>query len=108
MSETEFQPFDPADPEDAMSEMFRRQVTDMALGAYKVTTYRDLNTLQQLDCFIAGALTGLVGVVLASIKSEGADAMMDHIAKCLPVARQLAESIQDASGNTLRNRHDAG
>lgn len=100
------EPFDPADPADAMSEMFRRQVTDVALQAYKVTTYRDLDTTQQLDCFLAGALTGLIGVCLASIKSEGADAMMEHIQKCLPIARQMAESIVDVKGRPVINRHD--
>jgi hypothetical protein len=95
-------PFDPSDPEDAMSEMFRLQVTDMALAAYKVAIYRDLDTQQQLECFVAGALTGVVGVCLASIRSEGADAMVEYLGQCLPIARKMAESIQDGG----INRHD--
>lgn len=101
------EPFDAGDPTDAMSEMFRRQVTDMALGAYKISIYRELNTQQQLECFLAGALTGLVGVALASVKTGGADAVMEYIADCLPHAREMAESITDANGNTLKNHHDA-
>ena len=104
---TEREPFKPDDPYDAMSEMFRRQVTDLALEAYKVTLYRDLNPQQQLEVFLAGALTGVVGVCLASVKSEGADAIMEYIVECLPVARQMAESIADENGKPVINRHDA-
>jgi hypothetical protein len=99
-------PFDPVDPTDAMSEMFRRQVTDIALQAYKIAIYRDLNPQQQLECFLAGAMTGIVGVALASIQTEGADAMMEYLAECLPNAREMAESIADENGNTLKNHHD--
>ena len=98
--------FKPGDPYDAMSEMFRRQVTDLALSAYKVTLYREMNPQQQLECFLAGALTGVIGVCLASIKTDGADAMMEYIASCLPVARQMAESISDEKGNPVLNYHD--
>ena len=102
----EREPFNPSDPTDAMSEMFRRQVTDMALDAYKVTLYRELNTTQQLECFLAGALTGVIGVALASIKAQGGDVMMEYIAECLPIARQMAESIADENGKPVINRHD--
>jgi hypothetical protein len=99
-------PFDPVDPMDAMSEMFRRQVTDIALQAYKIAMYRDLNPQQQLECFLAGAMTGIVGVALASIKTEGADAMMEYLFECLPNAREMAESIRSEDGSVLKNRHD--
>lgn len=101
------QPFQPDDPADAMSEHFRRQTADMALAAYKITLYRELNPQQQLECFLAGTLTGIIGVCLASIKTEGADAMMKYIGECLPIARQMAESIADESGKPVINRHDA-
>lgn len=100
------EPFDPGDPMDAMSEMFRTQVTDIALDAYKITIYRDLDPQRQIECFLAGALTGIVGVCLASIKTEGADAMMEYIAQCLPVAREMAESICGSDGSVLKNHHD--
>ena len=100
-------PFDPADPTDAMSEMFRREVTNIALKAYGVTLSRELTPQQQLECFLAGALTGVVGVCLASVKTEGADAIMDYIKECLPVARLIAESIVDDDGKPAINRHDA-
>lgn len=99
-------PFNPTDPMDAMSEMFRREVTEIALRAYGVTLYREMDTGQQFQCFIAGALTGLVGVCLASGKSEGADAIMEYLAECLPYAREKAEEIRDANGSILKNHHD--
>ena len=107
MSETETrEQFNPTDPMDAMSEMFRRQVTDIALEAYKITLYRELNTTQQLQCFMAGALTGIVGVCLASIDTASADAMMEAIVDILPDCREMAESIVDENGSVLKNHHD--
>lgn len=95
MAEPEPAPFDPSDPFDAMSEMFRTQVTELALKAYKITIYRDMTSVQQLECFIAGALTGLIGVSFASIRPEGRDEMMKYIAGCLPIARLFAENIKN-------------
>lgn len=99
-------PFDPEDPMDAMAEMFRRDVTEVALKAYGVTLYREMDTGQQFQCFLAGALTGLVGVCLASGETKGADAIMEYIAECLPYAREKAEEIRDGNGNVLKNHHD--
>ncbi len=99
-------PFNPGDPEDAMSELFRTQVTDLALSAYKIAIYRDLNPQQQLQCFLAGALTGIVGVCLASVETTGHDAMMEYIAECLPHAREMAEGIRSPEGSILKNYHD--
>jgi hypothetical protein len=92
---------------EAMAELFRKQVTEIALAAYKITIYRDMNTHQQLECFIAGALTGLVGVCLASIQTGGSESIIDYLAECLPYAHEMAESIKDTEGSTLKNHHDA-
>jgi len=85
--------FKPDDPMDAMSEMFRREVIDIALRADKISIYRDMNEHEQIEVFLCGALTGVVSVALASIKKEHSDVMMEYIANCLPLARQMAESI---------------
>lgn len=100
------EPFKPDDPTDAMAENFRRQVTNLAVDAYKITIYREMNTQQQFECFVAGALTGFVGVCLASIKTDGADTMMEYIASCLPYARTMAESVTDKNGRPVINLHD--
>lgn len=47
-------PFDPSDPFDAMSEMFRREVIEIALRADKVTLYRELDKVRRLECFVPG------------------------------------------------------
>jgi hypothetical protein len=103
----EREPFNASDPADSMSEMFRRQVTYMALEAHKITLYREMTPQQQLECFVAGALTGIVGVALASVKTEGADAIMGFFTECLPMAREMAESIADENGHPIINHHDA-
>jgi hypothetical protein len=99
-------PFDAGDPMDAVAEMFRLQITQLALDAQKITIYRDLAPQQQLQSFIAGAMTGLVGVALASVQTAGADAMVDYLVECIPYARQQAEGVRDEDGNTLKNHHD--
>lgn len=62
-------PFNPTDPFDAMCENFRRQVVDMALKADTITLYRDLGK-RQVEAFVAGTLTGLIGVALATYRPE--------------------------------------
>lgn len=103
---TERLPFDASDPMDAMAETFRRQVMAIALNAYKIAIYRDLNPQQQLECFLAGALTGVISVALSSINTDGADAMMEYIATCLPICREQAEGIRGEDGEIVLNRHD--
>lgn len=93
-------PFDPSDPFDAMAEMFRTQITDLVLKAYSITIFRDLSAQRQIECVVAGVLTGLVGCSFASIRPEGRDAMMDYIAECLPTARMFAESIRNPDDGT--------
>ena len=57
--------FDPGDPFDAMAESFRRQTIDLALGALRGATCRDMDGHSQIKCLIAGVLTGLVGAMPA-------------------------------------------
>lgn len=87
-------PFDPGDDFDAMAESFRLQMADMALRAHKTAVYRDLGPVRQLQCFMAGAVTGLVGVCFCSIDAAGRDAMMEAIVTYLPVARQNVEETE--------------
>lgn len=92
-------PFDPGDPFDAMAESIRRQVCDIALGMLDVGIYRDLPPGRQLECLMAGLLTGMIGVLFAQIDRahtiEGREAFMRAIVDCLPQARQQAEEIID-------------
>lgn len=92
-------PFDPGDPFDAMSEMFRTQVVQLLIDADKITIFRDLGSQRQLECFVAGALTGIVGGCLAQIKPEGYDYMMEYIGQCLPTARMFTENVKAEDGS---------
>jgi hypothetical protein len=92
VSETKAE-FDPGDPYDAMCESFRIQIAEMAAAAHRVTIYREMTPERQLSSFMAGALTGIIGVCFASIIDSGRDVMMEGIAQAIPFARQQAEDI---------------
>jgi hypothetical protein len=85
--------FDPGDPYDAMCESFRIQVAEIASNAYRAAIYRDMTPERQLSSFMAGMLTGLIGVCFVSIRDEGRETMMEGIIHALPFARQQAEDI---------------
>lgn len=97
-------PFDPGDPFDAMADDFRKKIADMAFRVQEAAIYRELEPHRQMECFLAGTLSGVIGVALASIKPEGRDAMMEYVTQCLPVARTIAESILD--GDEVRHERD--
>jgi hypothetical protein len=88
-------PFDPAKAFDAMAENFRHQIGDMAIRARSVTIYRDMERHQQLESFMCGVITGLIGVCFAHIAPEGRDGMMQVISSYLPQARENVEDIID-------------
>lgn len=97
--------FDPGDPYDAMCESFRIQVADLASQAYRAAIYRDMTPERQLSSFMAGVLTGLIGVCFVSIRDEGREVMMEGILQALPFARQQAEDfIVDALAHTSTDR----
>jgi len=85
--------FDPGDPHDAMCESFRIQVVEMMQKAERAAIYRDMDQASQLSVFVAGVLTGLVGVCLVCIAEEGHDEVVKSLADALPFARQQAEDI---------------
>lgn len=85
--------FDPGDPYDAMCETFRIQVADIASQAHRIAIYREMDPARQLSSFMAGVLTGLIGVCFVSIRDEGREVMMDGIRESLPFARKQAEDI---------------
>lgn len=85
--------FDPGEPYDAMCESFRLQVAEMVLEAGRVAIYRDMTWDQQLGSFMAGTLTGLIGVCFAHIREEGRDEMIQGIIDAIPFARQQAEGV---------------
>ena len=91
-------PFDPGEPFDAMAENFRIQMANMALTASEAAIYRDLDGIRQIECFVAGVLTGLVGVCFSQIEPTkiGRDQIMRVIEHYLPHAREQVEIMLDA------------
>lgn len=95
--------FDAGDPFDAMAESFKAQVADMALAAAKAAIYRDMEPTRQVECFMAGVMTGLLGVCFAHIMPEGRDEMMNVIEAYLPQARLNAEEMINPALRSLFN-----
>lgn len=95
--------FDPGDPFDAVSDMFRRQVSEIALGAIGQRPMTDLERHRQIEAMIAGVLTGLVGVCFAHIEAGGRPAVMKAIRAYLPQARVQAEEIMRAAAAVLNH-----
>jgi len=85
--------FDPADPYSAMCENFRRQIIEMVLAAERITIFRELPLEQQLSAQMAGILTGLLCVCLASVEKRSRDDMMTAISAAMPLCRAQAEGI---------------
>lgn len=83
--------WDAGDSFDAMAEMIRRQVVDAAVNADHITIYREMSPTEQMACFMAGAMTAVVGVCLAVVKEGDRDKVMTAIEEYLPLARQQAE-----------------
>lgn len=104
----EMRVWDADDPFDAMAESFRLQVATMAIDAGKVTIYRELDPIQQLQCFMAGTVTALIGVCFASIEPAGRDGMMQAIADYLPQARENVEEILKENDATARFPNPGG
>jgi hypothetical protein len=92
----EREPFDPADPFNIACEHFRKQTVDLLMKAERIAVYRDLDVGLQLNAFMAGVLTGLIGVCFASIREDGRDALMEALSRDLmPQARAQAEDIMN-------------
>lgn len=86
-------PFNPTDPFDAMCENFRRQVVEMAIAADKITLYRDLGA-RQTEAFVAGTLTGLIGVAMASYGPKAHDQVLEAIRSYIAEARFQNENLR--------------
>lgn len=97
MTSSARQSFDPGDAFDAMADSFRVQTVDLLLQARKAAIFSDLPPASQIECFVAGVMTGLVGSCFACITDDGHDEMMTVIADYLPLARQNAEETTEAA-----------
>jgi hypothetical protein len=83
----------------AMEQTFRKQVIGMASDALKVTIYRDLSKSEQIECLMAGMMTGLMCSCLAAVKPETYQIIEEYMARCVPVARANAEELLRKAGS---------
>lgn len=88
-----YEPFDPEDPFNAAADEIRVQVVELASKGMKSEPYSKLESYRQVECFMAGVMTGLVGVCFCHIRDEGRDEMMKAIESYLPHARANAEEM---------------
>lgn len=86
-------PFDPNDDFDALADVFRRHVAHMYLMAQGQSPFAQLPPVRQLECFLCGVLTGVLGVSFACVMPEGRDDVMKMLADYLPQARLNVEDM---------------
>lgn len=91
--------FDPTSPFDSQCERLRREVLQIVIDSQKVTLYREMSQQAQLECLVAGLLTGLIGAAFASIQQsdDARDCIIEYIRDCMPVARRFADAMQEPS-----------
>lgn len=91
------EPFDGSDPYERVADVFRREVCEIARKATQNKDYQRLSPVKQVECFMAGVTTGLIGVCFAYIENAGRDEMMAAIEEYLPQARMQAEAIIESA-----------
>lgn len=82
-----------------MCENFRMQVVNMVIKADRIAIYRDLNAQRQLECFIAGTLTGLIGAAMGHVRPEGYEHIVKYIGECIPMAAKFAAGFKNPDGS---------
>lgn len=85
--------FDPADPIDRAAEMARKRVTAAMIAIAESGEMAALPPGTALSATIAGALTGVVGSLLAQVSPASRGALMSAIVDSLPHARAQAETM---------------
>lgn len=101
MTDEPRQKFNPANRHDAMCEIFRKKIVQMAIDAETHPIYETMSQNGQLNAFAVGCLTGVIGVLLASVKPSGHDAIMEGLIAGLPMARAQAENIMECNARRM-------
>lgn len=91
--------FDPGDDFDAMAESIKRQTVDLFISMENFAVWNGLGSMRQIECFMAGVTTGLIGVCFTHITPEGRDEMMKVIETYLPQARLNVEGMLPAANH---------
>lgn len=90
--------FNPDLPSDVAADAFRRKVADMMIEASRNPAFTAMTPHEQLGAFMAGVLTGLVGVMFVYVDEPGHDGAIAAILEYLPDARAQAEGIIAGGG----------
>ena len=91
--DVEMRPFDPGEPFDAMADSFRTQVAKMAIEASDAAIFRDLTPVEQVQCLMAGVLTGLAGVCFSYVSEDGREAIAGAMRDTIDFAAANAAHI---------------
>ena len=87
-------PFDPADPHDIVCDHFRKATVELFSKAGRIALFREMEPEDQVSCWCAGVLTGVLGVLFAV--GADRDAAVSALVTALegPI-RMQAEGILD-------------
>lgn len=92
------QPYNAAHPFERAADQIRKDIAELARRTMESKDYKALSSIEQVQCFMAGAMTAVIGVCFAHIDDAGRDAMMEAIEEYLPQARAQAEGIIESAG----------
>jgi hypothetical protein len=91
------EPYDADHPFERVADRFRKDIAEVAVRASETDAYKALSPEQQIQSFMAGAMTAVIGVCFAQVENAGWDAIMEAIEDYLPQARIQAEGIIDSA-----------
>ncbi len=99
MMKEALKPFDRQDEVDALADLIRIHVANIAVGIFDAGRFSKLPAHKQIEAFVGGGLTAVIGVAFAMVANneDAHDAIESFVTDYVPQARALAESI--ASSN---------
>lgn len=86
-------PFDPTDPLNRVADHYRKAIAELVSAAAAMEDNRGLSEIDQLEAFMTGAATGLIGVLFASTRRGAWDEVMTALISYLPQARAQVEGV---------------
>jgi hypothetical protein len=92
------QPYNAEHPFERAADQIRKDIAELATRAMESKDYKALSAIEQVQCFMAGAMTAVIGVCFAHVEDAGRDAIMEAIEEYLPQARVKAEGIIESAG----------
>lgn len=87
-------PFDPTDPMDTLADDLRKKVAEIAIWFTEEPRYTEMSEEDRFSCFIAGAMTGVMGVVHALVHEASQDAAAEVVRIYVTSAAMNARDIR--------------